>query len=315
MSQSIMAGAGGARRAAAAVATALALTALAAPAQAAETVLAETGPRVSGSALYMAGPSRSAYPPHEPLPGRALSDTIVPSVSGTPTRLDLGMARGDDTSSPVRLALYEAEPDGRPSDLLVAVTLDADVFPSQGQYDPLTTLTEVPIVGWPRLEAGKRYALGVWPTTDQTTIGWFIARPTATVPSIFYGRVFEEEPEPSWHTPDSYWTLVLRVVQEARATQLTAHGLIADLGPRRLNLTVSATLMTADPRTPVAGKEIRFYTGNQLLCTAITGAGGRAACGVPQPLVSTVRQGGGYRASFAGDSAYGPSSGQGALVK
>lgn len=110
-----------------------------------------------------------------------------------------------------------------------------------------------------------------------------------------------------------------------RATALTAHPAIATLVPGVAIAfpDLSATLVEAGDATPVEGRTVRFYaTGDgvsdlllpeRLICTAVTDADGRAACGgVLEEAYAT--SGLGYDAVFEGDDFYLASADDGPLA-
>ena len=100
------------------------------------------------------------------------------------------------------------------------------------------------------------------------------------------------------------------------ATTLVANPAIAWVMP---GLTVyfpqlSATLTLASTGAPVAGAEIVFSVGMQVVCTAITDANGYAACGgVAEGAAAVLNLG--YTASFAGDAQRLPTSDNGPLLQ
>lgn len=67
-----------------------------------------------------------------------------------------------------------------------------------------------------------------------------------------------------------------------------------------------ATLTRADDGTPLAGKTVRFYAKETLLCTATTDAQGIGACSDPSAFLEAVLHLG-YEARFGGDGPFEPS--------
>lgn len=77
---------------------------------------------------------------------------------------------------------------------------------------------------------------------------------------------------------------------------------------------LAATLTRRDPATPLPGRELAFYAGGDLLCTATTDADGRAFCGDVESSLATFPTGG-YQVDYGGDGSFLPSSDRGPLVR
>jgi hypothetical protein len=90
---------------------------------------------------------------------------------------------------------------------------------------------------------------------------------------------------------------------------------ITDLLHLRVTITnISATLKTA-AGTPIAGQQIAFTAGSTALCTATTGADGRARCsGVTLTATLPTQLNQGYTATNAGSPQYEPATAKGALI-
>ncbi|MGQ0622005.1 MAG: Calx-beta domain-containing protein [Panacagrimonas sp.] len=85
-------------------------------------------------------------------------------------------------------------------------------------------------------------------------------------------------------------------------------------GQIRILISPRATLKDANGNVPVAGKSISFKAGTTTLCTATTNAQGVATCNVNllNTLVGVLSLG--YTGTYAGDTAYNPSSGNGGIL-
>lgn len=96
------------------------------------------------------------------------------------------------------------------------------------------------------------------------------------------------------------------------ATTITARGALVNLIPLQVPLGhLQATLTSANG--PVAGVPVKFTIGTATVCTSYTNANGLATCNaLPQLLSLTLL---GFKASFAGDGNYHPSTVQGVILK
>lgn len=263
--------------------------------------------RIAGTDEGLGGAAGIFASPHACCPGQSAATTVVPERSGTPTRVALSMS--SSSSVPIRIGLHSSGPGGAPGPLLASTTVPFSSFgPSHFVF------TDLAVSGWPRMEAGQTYVVSAVVASAPGSGFWRGAAPTATVTRQWIGEMPAGASEPDWTFNSTQQTFAIRIFAP-RETRITAHGLVADRSPLRANLTPSATLVALDPQEPLGGKQIRFYSGSTLLCTATTAANGRAACGVPLPLVNGLRSAGNYRATFAGDDDYLASSDQGTLVE
>jgi len=111
-------------------------------------------------------------------------------------------------------------------------------------------------------------------------------------------------------------TVSITVNRVAHPTTLTVAPVLRVLTQPLLKLTIpfKATLTRTSSGSPLAGKTVRFVTGGQTACTAVTASDGVAACSATVPALLGVLLGGGYTAVFDGDLGNAASSAQGALV-
>lgn len=267
------------------------------------------GSQIAGTSNYIASTGYVFGPYNETSAGQSLAALVVPERSGTPHRLSLLMT--GTGAHPLRIALHSVDGNGRIGGVLASTTIQFDSLGNQhGTY------RDVPVSGWPRMEAGQTYAVSAVSFVRATlgNAGWSGATRTPSVTTWVTGSISQGADEPNWYHYGSAIVPGLKIFAP-RPTRVTAHGLVADLGSARVNLTPSATLAALEPEEPLGGREIRFYSGNSLLCTATTASDGRAACDVPAPLVNALATAGNYRARFAGDEDYLASSDNGTLVE
>ncbi|MET3960628.1 hypothetical protein ABIE44_000562 [Marmoricola sp. OAE513] len=95
-------------------------------------------------------------------------------------------------------------------------------------------------------------------------------------------------------------------------TTITARGALVNLVPLQVPLGhLQATLTSANG--PVVGAPVKFTIGTATVCTSYTDANGLATCNaLPQLLTLTLL---GFKASYAGDGNYNPSTVQGTILK
>jgi hypothetical protein len=80
-----------------------------------------------------------------------------------------------------------------------------------------------------------------------------------------------------------------------------------------LNGSIATATLTSTPGgAPIEAETITFTNGKTTLCTATTGINGAGACQIPTAEVLTVTASG-YKATFAGDANWAPSSAQAVL--
>jgi hypothetical protein len=111
------------------------------------------------------------------------------------------------------------------------------------------------------------------------------------------------------------------VTPTVEPTQLTATPVILEAIPgANVYVPTLSAKLTDSSAAGVAGKTIGFYATSiltsteSLVCSGTTGTDGVASCsGVPQALAAVL--GLGYEARFAGDSAYGASTGGAGLIR
>ena len=97
-------------------------------------------------------------------------------------------------------------------------------------------------------------------------------------------------------------------------TGLTATPAIAQISGLKLNLlNLSATLTNNVTGAPISGATISFEAGTTAICTATTGADGKATCnGVASALSIVLSLG--YTATYGGDTVYAGSSAHAPLI-
>jgi hypothetical protein len=100
-----------------------------------------------------------------------------------------------------------------------------------------------------------------------------------------------------------------------KATVLNADPIVLKLNPLTLSVLVGLNARLTSGGLPVAGQPVTFSAGATILCTGLTNANGDANCakllsvGQLTALLSL-----GYRATYAGDSTYLPSTGTAGLL-
>ncbi|MEA2685747.1 MAG: hypothetical protein QOE93_942, partial [Actinomycetota bacterium] len=99
-------------------------------------------------------------------------------------------------------------------------------------------------------------------------------------------------------------------------TAVTAEPAHLKVGPGiKLSLGPLHARLTGANGQPLRGRTLRFTSGGQLICTAVTNGDGRANCsGAISDVITTVLNAG-YDVTFAGDEDLGGSSGHGGLVR
>ena len=184
-------------------------------------------PVAAEAEVKIAGSARAAFagyayvggyqPPPISVQGIATSATIVPDRTATPVRLQVGMfrERSDIPTVPLRITLHEAGADGLPGSTLATTNLTtADLSLGVGSE------TSIPVTGWPRLQAGQRYAIAAV-MTAATRIGWSVDDPTATVPGYYGGQISAGATEPVWNASRTTQTVLTEVYANDDAPETT----------------------------------------------------------------------------------------------
>jgi hypothetical protein len=107
-------------------------------------------------------------------------------------------------------------------------------------------------------------------------------------------------------------SIAVTVTVTKAPTTLTATPALARLSGLKLYLfDLTATL--TGPYGPISGAPITFTVGSRTVCTAVTDASGTAHCNAVVNALSVVLSFG-YRAGFAGDEMYLPSTARAGLI-